>query len=97
LSILFEPDSRLAKIGSSAFSCSSLQSIIIPCSVKVLESWCLSFLNLLSSISFESNSRVTRFEDRTFSFSTFEWTEIKAGSFFLKQFFKIIIRMIISS
>jgi hypothetical protein len=42
-SILFESFSRLTRFGSSAFSRSSLQSIVIPRSVEVLCSKCFLF------------------------------------------------------
>jgi hypothetical protein len=47
-----------------AFSFSSLQSIVIPRSVEILGSMCFSFCESLSSITFESNSRLKRIDAR---------------------------------
>jgi hypothetical protein len=52
--ISFEWESRLTRIESSAFSGSSLQSIVIPRNVEILCSSCFSCCESLSSISFES-------------------------------------------
>jgi hypothetical protein len=49
------------------FSYSSLQSIVIPSSVEILGSLCFLRCKLLSSISFESNSRLMRVESEVFS------------------------------
>jgi hypothetical protein len=59
--------SQLIRIESDAFSCSSLQSIVIPSSVEILGSSCFSRCESLSSISFESNSRLIRIEPGAFS------------------------------
>jgi uncharacterized protein YuzB (UPF0349 family) len=70
-SITFESNSRLTRIESFAFSSSSssssLQSILIPRNLKILESKCFSHCYSLSSITFESNSRLTRIESEVFS------------------------------
>jgi hypothetical protein len=58
-SISFESNSRLTRIESSAFSPSSLQSILIPSNVEILGSKCFSSCESLSSITFESNSHLT--------------------------------------
>jgi hypothetical protein len=70
--ISFELESRLTRIESSAFSRSSLQSIIIPRNVQILCSWCFSDCRSLSSISFESESRLTRIESSAFSESSLQ-------------------------
>jgi hypothetical protein len=69
-SISFESNLQLTRIESSAFSSSSLQSIIIPSSVEILDSKCLSNWKSLSSISFESHERLTRIESSAFSSSS---------------------------
>jgi hypothetical protein len=48
------------------FSFSSLQSILIPSDVEILGSGCFSYCYLLSSITFESNSHLTRIESEAF-------------------------------
>jgi hypothetical protein len=70
--VSFELESRLARIESSAFSGSPLQSIIIPRTVEILCSECFSSCKCLSSISFESESRLTRIESSAFSFSSLQ-------------------------
>jgi hypothetical protein len=65
-SISFEPNSRLTRIESFAFSFSSLQSIVIPSTIQILGSKCFSNCRSLSSISFESNSRLTGIESMAF-------------------------------
>jgi hypothetical protein len=62
----------LTQIESEAFSYSSLQSIIIPCTVEVLCSACFSYCKSLSSVSFESDSRLTRIESEAFSSSSLQ-------------------------
>jgi hypothetical protein len=62
----------LAQIDSNAFSESSLQSIVIPSSVEILGSSCFSRCQSLSSISFESNSRLTRIDSTAFSSSSLQ-------------------------
>jgi hypothetical protein len=66
--ILFELNSRLTWIESEAFSSSSLQSILIPKNVEILESKCFEYCHSLLSIAFESNSRLTRIESEVFHF-----------------------------
>jgi hypothetical protein len=66
----------LTRIESSAFSFSSLESIEIPRNVEILGSLCFNGCQSLSSISFESNSRLTRIESSAFSFSSLESIEI---------------------
>jgi hypothetical protein len=68
--IAFETNSRLIRLESSVFSTSSLQSIIIPSSVEILESECFQTCNLLSTIIFELNSRLTRIGSEAFSYSS---------------------------
>jgi hypothetical protein len=63
-SLLFESESRLTRIEFSAFSSSSLESIMIPRNVEILCSSCFSCCESLSSISFESGSRLRRIEWR---------------------------------
>jgi hypothetical protein len=70
--ISFESESRLTRIKSSAFSFSSLQSIIIPRSVEILCWRCFSSCESLSSISFESESRLRRIDSNAFSFSSLQ-------------------------
>jgi hypothetical protein len=65
-SISFESDSRLKRIESSAFSDSSLRSIVIPRSVEILCSSCFEECKSLSSILFESNSALKRIESHAF-------------------------------
>jgi hypothetical protein len=52
----------LARIESEVFYESSLESIIIPRNVEILGSNCFSYCKSLSSITFESNSRLIRIE-----------------------------------
>jgi hypothetical protein len=66
LSITFESNSRLTRIEPGTFSCSSLQSILIPSNVEILGSACFHFCTSLSSITFESNSHLTRIESFAF-------------------------------
>jgi hypothetical protein len=65
-SVSFESNSRLLRIGSEAFSESSLRSILIPRNVEILCSDCFSSCKSLFSVSFESDSRLTRIESRAF-------------------------------
>jgi predicted metal-binding protein len=62
----------LTGIESSAFSSSSLQSILIPRNVEILGSKCFSSCKQLSSITFESNSRLTGIEFEAFSSSSLQ-------------------------
>jgi hypothetical protein len=45
---------------------------LIPRNVEILGSNCLSYCKSLSSITFESNSRLTRIESETFSSSSLQ-------------------------
>jgi hypothetical protein len=58
------------RIESEAFSNSSLQSILIPRNVEIFGSQCFSNCESLSSVTFESNSRLTRIESSAFSSSS---------------------------
>jgi hypothetical protein len=58
-SVTFGSNSTLTRIESEAFYQSSLQSILIPSHVEILGSKCFSNCKSLSSITFESNSRLT--------------------------------------
>jgi hypothetical protein len=60
------------RIESEAFSESSLESIMIPCSVQILGSSCFAWCHSLSSITFESNSQLTRSESWAFDLSSFQ-------------------------
>jgi hypothetical protein len=62
----FKSNSRLIRIESEAFSNSSLQSIVIPSSLEILGSSCISRCESLSSISFESNSQLKHCESRAY-------------------------------
>jgi hypothetical protein len=75
-SFSFEFSSRLTRIESEAFRCSSILSIDIPRNVELLGSSCFSSCKSLSSISFESNSRLTRIESFAFSYSSLQSIEI---------------------
>jgi hypothetical protein len=68
-SILFELNSRLTRIESDTLYLSSLESILIPRNIEILESNCFSNCRSLSSITFESNPHLTRIESEAFSFS----------------------------
>jgi hypothetical protein len=57
---------------SSAFSYSSLESIVIPSTVQILGSFCFSYCKSLSSIIVESNSRLTRIESFAVSKSSLQ-------------------------
>jgi hypothetical protein len=70
-SITFASNSRLTRIESKAFSYSSLQSIVIPRNVEILDSSCFS-CGSLSSISFESDSRLARIESEVFAHSSLQ-------------------------
>jgi hypothetical protein len=52
----------LTRIKSNAFSNSALNSIIIPRHAQILCSFCFAFYESLSSISFETDSELTRIE-----------------------------------
>jgi hypothetical protein len=65
-SIVFESNSRLARIESETFSNSSLRSISIPKNVEILGSACFYICISLLSITFESNSCLTRIESGAF-------------------------------
>jgi hypothetical protein len=71
-SIVFESNSRLRRIESEVFSCSSLQSLLIPSNVEILGSKCFLYCQSLSSITFESNSHLTRIESEAFSNSSLQ-------------------------
>jgi hypothetical protein len=71
-SITFASNSELIRIESSAFYESSLESILIPNNVEILESKCFSSCYSLSSIPFESNSQLKRIESSAFSSSSLE-------------------------
>jgi hypothetical protein len=66
----------LIRIEAYAFFSSSLASIEIPSNVEILGSSCFSFCRLLSSISFESKSRLLRIEPSAFVSSSLESIEI---------------------
>jgi hypothetical protein len=58
---------QLSRIGPGAFlRCSCLQSISIPASVESLGTECLSYCKTLSSVTFESGSKLLRIEARAF-------------------------------
>jgi hypothetical protein len=57
-------------IESYSFSDSSLKSMMIPRNIETLCSGCFSNCPSLSSISFESNSQLTRIESGAFSHSS---------------------------
>jgi hypothetical protein len=73
----------LIRIESSAFSSSSLKSIEIPRNVEILGSSCFSSCFSLSSISFESNSRLLRIESSAFSYSSLKSIEIPRNLHFI--------------
>jgi hypothetical protein len=75
-SISFESNSRLLRIDSHGFTCSSLHSIEIPRNVEILGSSCFYNCKSLSSISFESNSRLIRIESEAFHGSLLHSIEI---------------------
>jgi hypothetical protein len=60
--IVFESNSRLARIELQGVSFSSLQSILIPRNVEILGSRFFFGCGSLSAITFESNSHLTRIE-----------------------------------
>jgi hypothetical protein len=62
----------LTRIESRAFYDSSLQSILIPSNVEILGSKCFSNCKSLSSITFESNSRLTQIESEAFHQSSLQ-------------------------
>jgi hypothetical protein len=70
--IVFESNSHLTRIESEALSDSSLQSILIPNNVEILDSNCFSSCKSLSSITFESNSYLTRIKSRAFHESSLQ-------------------------
>jgi hypothetical protein len=57
-------DHKLIRNLSSSFS------VIIPCDIEILCSFCFSWCKSLQSISFKSNSRLTRIESEVFSLSS---------------------------
>jgi hypothetical protein len=62
----------LTRIESHAFLYSSLQSVLIPSTVQIIGSSCFSSCKSLSSISFESNSRLARIESKAFCESSLQ-------------------------
>jgi hypothetical protein len=71
-SISFESNSQLTRIGSAAFSLSSLRSILIPRTVQILRSKCFAFCESLSSISFESSSQLKYIQSQAF-----QWVNVE--------------------
>jgi hypothetical protein len=69
-SISIESDSKLKRIESSAFSNSSLKSMVIPRTVEILGSGCFFHCESLSSISIESDSKLKGIESNAFSHSS---------------------------
>jgi hypothetical protein len=67
-------------------SSSSLQSIVIPRNVEILGSSCFSFCESLSSITFESNSRLTTIEWEVFSYSSLQSIVIPRNVQFIDAF-----------
>jgi hypothetical protein len=66
--VTFEPESKLSRIGDSAFvGCSSLSSICIPGSVEILCGWCFACCPNLSTVTFESDSALSEICDGAFS------------------------------
>jgi hypothetical protein len=74
----------LNRIESRVSNSSSLRSIEIPRNVEILGSSCFSFRKSLSSISFESNSRLTRIESRAFQSSSLQSIEIPRSVRFIE-------------
>jgi hypothetical protein len=65
--VMFGPGSHRQQIEESTFAgCSSLQSIVIPASVRVLCRYCFSGCRSLSSVVFEANSHLERIEESAF-------------------------------
>jgi hypothetical protein len=60
--VRFESESRLSRIEKKAFSGSHLIEIVIPASVEFLGESCFSFCGSLSSVTFESGSRLVGIE-----------------------------------
>jgi hypothetical protein len=53
--VIFEPTSRVANLGESAFEgCSALQSISLPQSLETILLWCFSGCQTLASITLET-------------------------------------------
>jgi hypothetical protein len=71
-SIRFEPNSRLTRIESNAFSNSSFESILIPDSVEILQPFCLHERGSLSSIKIEFKSRLIQIESEACSSSSLQ-------------------------
>jgi hypothetical protein len=71
-SILFEWNTHLRVIASEAPSKSPLQSVLIPSNGEILDSQWFSDCNSFSSITFESNSRLTDIKSESFSESSLQ-------------------------
>jgi hypothetical protein len=56
----------LSRIEEQAFAFTGLVDIVIPASVSVLGLGCFLQCSSLSTVSFESNSNLSRIEDRAF-------------------------------
>jgi hypothetical protein len=68
LSLVFEPGSKLKRIGARAFiDCSELESICIPASVEILCAHCFEGCCSLSSLTFEADSKLNEIEANVFA------------------------------
>jgi hypothetical protein len=65
--VIFEPESRLSRIAAEAFCETGLIEIVIPASVEMLCMKCFVQCRLLSSITFERNSRLREVDQTAFS------------------------------
>jgi hypothetical protein len=67
--LTFEADSKLARIGDSAFRhCSSLKLVCFPGSLEVICKACFEHCTALSSLSFDSDSHLTRIGEHAFRY-----------------------------
>jgi hypothetical protein len=65
---LFEPDSRLSTIGTSAFlGCSSLSSVCLPSSVRRMGNYVFAHCTSLSQVTFQPHSRLSDVGVRVFA------------------------------
>jgi hypothetical protein len=78
-SVTFESDSRLERIGNSAFRCSGLKSILIPSSVVVLGKGSFCECKSLETVKFVSGSRLERIEECAFRLCELKSIEIPSS------------------
>jgi hypothetical protein len=77
--VSFEAPSHLIRIESSAFTSSSICSIVIPCSVEVIGASCFASCKSLTSVAFQANSRLIQIASFAFALSSLRSIELPAN------------------